>query len=70
MRQFIIPVNTNTIEKTQAVRLLDIGLFGPMMVMSALDKKPPEFMRLAMLGIGIGTIVYNLYHYLEQDKMK
>lgn len=54
--------------KTQAIRLLDVGLFGPLMVLSALNKNPPEYMRLAMLGIGIGTIVYNLYNYIEQEK--
>ncbi len=55
-----------TVSKTQAIRLLDVGLFGPLMIMSALNKKPPEYMRLAMLGIGIGTVIYNLYNYLEQ----
>ncbi|MES9855883.1 MAG: hypothetical protein ABW166_04670 [Sedimenticola sp.] len=73
MAQFNIPENTNTVNpiaKEQAVRLLDIGLFGPLMVLSALNKKPPEFMRLALIGIGLGSIAYNLYHYLEQDKMK
>ena len=55
-----------TVSKTQAIRLLDVGLFGPLMIMSALNKQPPEYMRLAMLGIGIGTVIYNLYNYLEQ----
>lgn len=59
---------TETVSKTQAIRLLDVGLFGPLMILSALNKNPPEYMRLAMLGIGIGTIAYNLYNYLEQEK--
>ena len=58
------------VAKTQAIRLLDVGLFGPMMVLSALNKEPPEYMRFAMLGIGIGTIVYNLHNYLEQEKSR
>ena len=56
------------VAKTQAIRLLDVGLFGPMMVLSAMNKNPPEYMRLAMLGIGLGTVIYNLYNYLEQEK--
>ncbi|MES9901039.1 MAG: hypothetical protein ABW148_18735 [Sedimenticola sp.] len=68
MAQFNIPQTVEPVAKTQAIRILDVGLFGPMMVLSALNKKPPEYMRLAMLGIGLGTIVYNLYNYLEQTK--
>ncbi len=50
--------------KAQGVRLLDIGVFGPLMVLSAMNKKPPGWLKLAMVGIGVGTILYNAKNFL------
>lgn len=54
--------------KAQGVRLADVFLFGPLMVYSALDRTPPPWMKAAMLGIGIGTILYNARNYLEVQR--
>lgn len=54
--------------KAQGVRLLDIGVLGPLMIFSALDKTPPPWLKLAMVGMGVGTILYNLKNYLEIQK--
>ncbi len=52
------------LHKSQQVRLLDIGLFGPLMIMSALNKEPPGVLRMGMFIVGIGTVIYNLNNYL------
>ncbi len=39
MAQFNIPQTVEPVAKTQAIRILDVGLFGPMMVLSALKQK-------------------------------
>jgi len=57
--------NTRELQKSQEVRFLDMALFGPMMIMSAMNKEPAEWMRLAMLGIGIGTVIYNANNYFR-----
>ncbi len=54
--------------KAQGIRLLDIGVFGPMMVLSAMNKKPPGWLKLAMVGIGVGTILYNAKNFLAVKK--
>jgi len=56
------------VKKAQYVRLLDVGVFGPLMIYTALGKTPPPIVKNAMVLIGIGTIVYNGYNYLEQQK--
>lgn len=53
-----------TTSKTQAIRLLDVFVFGPLMLMSARDQKSAYF-STALTLIGIGTIVYNGVNYLE-----
>lgn len=56
--------------KAQPVRLLDIGLFGPLTILGALNKTPPVWMRLGLLAYGIGTIVYNWGNFVEIEKQK
>lgn len=54
--------------KAQGIRILDIGILGPLMIFSALNKEPPPWLKLAMVGMGVGTILYNLKNYLEIQK--
>lgn len=63
------PVLTEEI-KAQPIRLLDIGLFGPLTILGALNKTPPVWMRLGLLAYGIGTIVYNWNNFVEISKRK
>jgi len=60
-----IAVPETEISKGQEMRIMDVAIFGPLMIMSAMNKEPPELLRLAMLGIGIGTIVYNGWNFLK-----
>ncbi len=56
-------------DKTQAVRLLDVFVFGPLMVRAAADQKSPYF-STALTLIGIGTIAYNGVNYLQHRQQE
>ncbi len=56
--------------KAQPMRLLDVGVFGPLTVLGALNKEPPDWMRLFLLFFGLGTIAYNAYNFLEIEKRR
>ncbi len=47
----------NEIQKSQAVRLLDVFAVGPLMIWSA--QYAPRELREVMVILGLGTIVYN-----------
>jgi len=51
-------------DKSQLVRLLDVFVFGPLMIAAARSQRSNYF-RTALTVIGIGTIVYNGIHYLQ-----
>jgi hypothetical protein len=53
-------------EKTQAIRLLDVFVFGPLMIYAGINHAPPKnWLRYALIGMGIGTIWYNGVNYLK-----
>lgn len=56
--------------KAQGIRLGDILLFGPLMIYSGLGRNPPEWMKAAMLVIGVGTIFYNAMNFVEIERRK
>lgn len=56
--------------KAQGIRLGDVFLFGPMMIYSAMGKDAPEWMKAAMLVIGVGTIFYNAMNFVEIERRK
>ncbi len=51
-------------DKTQLVRLLDVFVFGPLMIAAAAEQRSKYF-RTALLLVGLGTIVYNGANYLQ-----
>ena len=51
-------------DKSQAVRLLDVFVFGPLMLVAARDQQSKYFAS-ALTLIGLGTIVYNGVNYLQ-----
>lgn len=53
-----------TTSNAQAARLLDVLVFGPLMVRAARDQNS-EYFSTALTLIGIGTIVYNGYNFLQ-----
>ena len=60
-----VPRTETEIAKSQKVRLLDIAVFGPLMIHIGLGKKPPQVLKTALLLVGIGTIVYNGANYFR-----
>lgn len=60
-------MTTTPQNKSQLVRLLDVFVFGPLMIAAAGDQKNAYF-RTALTLIGIGTIVYNGVNYLQTAK--
>ncbi len=54
-------------DKSQFVRLLDVFVFGPLMIRAAVDQET-DYFKAALMAIGIGTIVYNGAIYLETAK--
>lgn len=54
--------------KTQTVRLLDVFLFGPVIMYAGTRKELPIWLRLSLLAIGAGTVVYNGLNYMKVDK--
>lgn len=54
-------------DKSQFVRLLDVFVFGPLMIRAAFDQES-QYFKVALTAIGIGTIIYNGANYLETDK--
>lgn len=49
--------------KTQMIRLLDVFVFGPLMIAGAVGQRSKYF-RTALMLIGAGTILYNGANYL------
>lgn len=58
--------NTRSTGKTQTVRLLDVFVFGPFIMYSAL--RAEKSLQLPLFLIGLGTVLYNGANYLELQK--
>lgn len=58
---------TPTGDKSQLVRLLDVFVFGPLMIAAGRDQESKYF-NLALTVVGVGTILYNGFNYLETAK--
>lgn len=52
--------------KAQAVRVLDVVVFGPVLLWVAAQRRSlTEWERWAVGLIGLGTILYNWWHYAQ-----
>lgn len=65
-----MPVNGNInyqedIDRAQMVRLWDVFGIGPILIIIGLLKSTPVPAKIALIVIGLGTIVYNGYFYLK-----
>lgn len=61
---------TPTGDKSQVVRLMDVFVFGPLMIQASRSQTKSYF-KTALFLIGLGTILYNGVNYLEtQRKIK
>lgn len=63
----LIRALTPTGEKTQLVRLMDVFVFGPLMIQAS-RSQPGKYFKSALFLIGLGTILYNGVNYLETQK--
>lgn len=49
--------------------MLDVWVFGPIMLYAALKKGPlTRLEKTAVAAIGIGTVVYNLINYIREEQ--
>ena len=51
----------------QTVRLIDVFAIGPFLIYAATANKISNPIRLALLGIGIATVIYNGVNYLKKE---
>ncbi len=68
--QFPVPPATVGDVKAQPVRMADVLVFGPLMIYSGLGKATPQWVRVGMVIIGVGTILYNLSNYFAVERRK
>lgn len=54
--------------KAQGVRLADVFIFGPLMLYAGLGRETPQWLKLGMILLGAGTIIYNLVNFMEISK--
>lgn len=55
---------------TQAIRVLDVAVIGPLMIYAGLKCKDqlPNWARYGLIGFGATTIAYNGKNYLDADR--
>ena len=66
--QVPMPRPTLTDIKAQTVRMADVMVFGPLMLYAGLGRQTPTWLKLGMVIIGAGTIIYNLANYFQIEK--
>ncbi len=52
----------------QNVRLLDVFVVAPFLIYTSTLKHSPSWVRASLLFLGMATIGYNGYHFLEEKK--
>lgn len=52
-------------KNVQIVRLADVFLIGPFLIYAGTKKHLAKSIRLGLIGIGVGTILYNGYNYMK-----
>lgn len=50
--------------KSQWIRLADVFIIAPGMIYTALQQKPPPWLRAGMIIAGVGTLLYNLNNFV------
>ena len=53
------------VENAQMVRLWDIMFIAPVLIFVGFKYKMPLLAKIALIGIGAGTFIYNGYFYLK-----
>jgi hypothetical protein len=50
---------------TQQIRLLDVFFIGPVMIYAGGQGRHKDWLNIALIGIGVATIIYNGNNYLK-----
>lgn len=53
------------VENAQMVRLWDVFFIAPVLVFTGIKYKLPILIKIALIGIGAGTFLYNGYFFLK-----
>lgn len=53
------------VENAQMIRLWDVFFIAPVLVFAGIKYKLPILIKIALIGIGLGTFLYNGYFYLK-----
>ena len=64
---FIIGWTSTEGKKSQYVRLIDVFLYGPILIYTS-TLIHNKFLKIMILFIGITTIVYNLKNYIKEKE--
>ena len=51
--------------KSQWIRLADVLIIAPGMIYTAMQQKPPPWLRAGMIIAGVGTLLYNLQNFVN-----
>lgn len=54
--------------KTQTIRLIDVFLLGPAMILRSREAGKSDAERIAWLVVGIATIVYNGANWIKAQR--
>ena len=54
-------------EAIQLIRLADILLIGPYLIYIGSRAGVSRINRYLLIGIGLGTIIYNAYNFIEEQ---
>ncbi len=58
------------IQKSQAIRLVDVFFIAPYLIYVSTKSKITELDKYLLLGLGVATLVYNGFNYYENIKDK
>lgn len=64
----VVQASPLEVQKSQAVRLLDVFAVGPFMIWAALQTRN-DFARAGLFSVGIATILYNGFNYLSTQEV-
>lgn len=56
------------VQNAQIVRLWDIFFISPVLIFVGIKYPMPVFAKIALIGIGAGTFIYNGYFFLKYNK--
>lgn len=65
MKFDIRQVSKQELNSTQLIRLIDIFIYAPILVLAGTMKTMPQWIRIILIILAIGTIIYNSYYYFK-----